>query len=203
MNLYVDALADKNKELALEPIHTVERIKQLFDIWVGDESCNIQINYFERFLKYIIYKEKSLCNYTSCLGKWVGIRYNGDIVPCNRYFPDEYGLGNVYDFSYIGEAFETEGFKKLLSEAISRREKCKSCEAFDLCSGGCNNVALNENRISENNGTSCIIFREVYFYIKSYMNTIIQNGKTFDAIKNPKVQNLLHRKKNKMVPKKI
>ncbi|MBB2182083.1 radical SAM protein [Lachnospiraceae bacterium MD1] len=196
INLYVDALEDKKEELSLDPFHTVERIKQLFHIWIEDPSCNIHIDYFERFLKYILYKEKRLCKYTSCLGKWVGIRYNGDIVPCNRYFPAEYGYGNVHDFQDIGEAFESEGFKRLLSEAICRREKCKGCAAFELCSGGCNNEALNEKGITENDGNGCFIFREIYLYIKKYMEAIIQERSVLDRIKNPQVQNLLNRKRN-------
>ncbi len=165
INMYVSDGNQKDDILKLNPRQTIERIKELFDYWIYDKECNIHIDYFERIINFLITGEKSVCKYNSCLGKWVGIRYNGDIVPCNRYFPDKYCYGNVWDYNNLSSAFESNGFEKLLLDAITRREKCKQCIAFPLCSGGCNNVALNENGVDENGGDSCVIFKEIYKYV--------------------------------------
>jgi uncharacterized protein len=165
INTYVPNRNQKEDILKLNATHTIERIEEFFDYWIYDKECNIHIDYFERIINFLLTGKKGVCKYNSCLGKWVGIRYNGDIVPCNRYFPDKYSYGNVWDYNNLSSAFESSGFGNILSEAISRREKCKQCIAFPLCSGGCNNVAFNENGIDENGGDSCVIFREIYRYV--------------------------------------
>lgn len=165
INTYVPTENQNDDILKLDPEQTIERIKELFDYWIYDQDCNIHIDYFERIINFLLTGEKTVCKYNSCLGKWVGIRYDGDIVPCNRYFPDKYCYGNVRDYDKLSSAFGSSGFKALLIDAISRREKCKQCIAFPLCSGGCNNVALNENGVNENGGGSCVIFREIYKYV--------------------------------------
>ena len=100
---------------------------------------------------------------------------DGSVVPCNRYFPEQYSYGNVWKMTQISEAFESEGFKNLLTDAIARREKCKSCKIYNFCTGGCNNVALNENGICNNQGASCIIIKTVYCYIKKYIVELVKS----------------------------
>lgn len=171
LNLYLPQQGDENDSLKLDLGTAVTRINELFDYWLNDKKAKVNIRYFSNILDYIFFKKKTLCTYTSCLGRWIAIRYNGDIVPCNRTFPDEYIYGNVHDYGDIGEAFESDGFKRLIQEAIVRRNKCKDCQVFDFCNGGCNNVALNENGITNNQGLSCKILISVY----NHINDVIGN----------------------------
>lgn len=197
MNPYVSTGFPEDSSLRLNPSHAVMRLKEFFDYWLHDVTCCIHIDYFERIINFLICGEKTVCKYNSCLGKWAGIRYNGEITPCNRYFPKQYSYGNIWDYDCLSSAFESPGFQNLLVDAIARREKCKSCIAFPLCSGGCNNVALNENGVSENGGDSCLIFQEIYQYVVE--STIfhakkIRNGTSTDLY-NPIFVSLLHRKR--------
>lgn len=194
MNPYVSTPTEHNVELLLDAEHTTEKLIEFYEYWKKDSLCNIQVGYFERILKHILSGEKSVCKYNSCLGKWMGVRYNGDIVPCNRYFPPEYSYGNVWNLNTISEAFNSEGFKKLLSEAIERRRKCAKCPIFNFCSGGCNNVALNENGISNNMGTSCRIAISVYQYIFKDMISLKSNPTLYNG-NNPQIQRLLSRQR--------
>lgn len=196
MNPYVSTPTDHNSQLLLGAEHTTQKLIEFYEYWKNDSSCNIEVGYFERILKHILFGEKSVCKYNSCLGKWMGVRYNGDIVPCNRYFPPEYSYGNVWDYSKISDAFDSDGFKKLLSEAIERRNKCAKCPIFDFCSGGCNNVALNGNGINENMGTSCKIAISVYQHI--FKNIVsLRTQPTLYNGNNLQIKRLLnkHRKK--------
>lgn len=178
LNFYVSTSSNNNDSLELDVDETVERIIELYNYWIADTSCNIHINYFERILNFIIKRHKSLCKHNSCLGKWMSIRYNGEITPCNRFFPDKYSYGNVWMYNDISEAFNSNGFKTILTEAIARRNKCRSCIIYDFCSGGCNNVAYNEGGINNNNGKSCEISRSIFLYIKSHIdkNIISRNN---------------------------
>ena len=120
-----------------------QKVCELFDYWFADKRCKIHISYFEEFVNYIIFGKKTLCCYNSCLGKHIGIHYNGEIYNCNRDFPLEYSFGNVYDYSDIHECFDSTGFQLLVKHAVERRNYCKEhCEIYEFCAGGCNSSAL-------------------------------------------------------------
>lgn len=172
INMYLPSERGDKYNLKLNPEYTIRKICEFFDYWLYDTDANICIRYFDMFINFILLKKKNVCNFTSCLGRWIGIKYNGEIVPCNRYFPKEYSFGNVWDYESINEAFESQGFIKLLSQAVERREKCKECEVFNMCAGGCNNVALIEGGISENGGDSCKILIGVYRHIDKKLSEL-------------------------------
>lgn len=175
INTYVSTPIKNNCDLELEANYTSKKLIEFFNFWIKDTSCKIHVNYFERIILHILYRKKSVCKYNSCLGKWMGIRYDGNVVPCNRYFPEQYSYGNVWKMAQISEAFESDGFKNLLTNAVARRKKCKTCKIFDFCTGGCNNVALNENGICNNEGISCIIINTVYCYLNEYIVNLIKS----------------------------
>ena len=192
INTYVSTTAINNDELELNPTYSSGRITEFFDYWVNDNTCNIHVDLFERLIRYFRTGEKRVCKYNSCLGKWVGIRYNGDIMPCNRFFPDEYKFGNVWEIEKLDEAFESKGFELLLRQAIERRYKCQKCEIFSYCSGGCNNVALNENGVTNNGGVTCIITKNIFLYVKHWMEiNIYGKDSWYRDIKNPMIKKML------------
>lgn len=186
-------LGDK---LAVPVDKYIRKFKEFFDYWFCDIECNIDIRYFDIFVRYFILHQKYLCAYTSCLGKWVSILPNGQIYQCNRYFPEEYSYGNVMDYEHITQAFESDGFKRLLTGAIKRREKCYKCEAYDLCVGGCNNNAIIDNEIDDNGGYNCQILIPMYLYIKEKISPLLDVD--IDDIKdsyNPYIIKLLSERK--------
>jgi len=192
LNLYLDLKGWENPSLKLDETVSIEQINKLFTYWVHDKNGKIVISYFKHILEFILFKKKSLCTYTSCLGRWIGIRPNGEIVPCNRYFPINYSFGNVFNYSNIGEAFESEGFITILNEAIARREKCKLCDIYDFCNGGCNNDALNEKGIENNGGLKCKVLISVYRHIKDFVDFITSSQIEFGNY-NPKFEEMLRK----------
>lgn len=176
LNLFLNQRDCVNNALKLDSEHTIKRLNSLFDYWAMDVENPISISYFKHILDYIAEQKKSLCTYTSCLGRWIGVRYDGEIVPCNRYFPNEYSFGNIFDYSDIGQAFDSEGFKRLVTGAIARREKCKSCKIYDFCCGGCNNNAYNENGIENNDGFTCKVLQGVYQHIEDFIHKHFEHG---------------------------
>lgn len=169
LNLYLDSKSEFSPNLKLNKNITAEKLCELFDFWAKDSSGTIHVSYFKNILDYLLLNKKTLCSYTSCLGRWLSVKSNGTITPCNRYFPKEYNYGNVYDYTDIGQAFSSSGFENILKAAIERRKKCKDCKIYDYCSGGCNNVALNENGITNNGGMHCQILIAVYNHIEEFI----------------------------------
>jgi len=191
LNLYLDQEDNKKDYLQLNENTAIIKLIELFDYWANDINGNIHISYFKNILDFILFRKKGLCTYTSCMGRWIGIRYNGEIGPCNRYFPAEYSYGNVYDYSSIGDAFESAGFMNLLSKAIIRREKCKACEIYHFCNGGCNNTAMNENGIENNEGLSCRILVSLYKHINDFINNALSSKSQNNSI-NPLLKKMLN-----------
>lgn len=193
LNLYLEQRNAPKSNLKLDKNITIHRLCELFDYWAHDTEGTIHISYFKNILDYIILQKKSLCSYTSCLGRWLGVHNDGKLTPCNRYFSDEYCFGNVYDYSDIREAFSSYGFTNLIKKAIERREKCKMCPIYDYCSGGCNNTALNENGVENNGGLSCQILLKVYSHIEKFICDIIKNPINTSKY-NPLLLNILKTK---------
>lgn len=164
--------------------------KAFFDYWLFDKNCKIRVTSFFVFLEYILFNRKILGKYNSCLGKWLGIRHNGDIVQCNRYNKSYYG--NINEVDKISEAFSSEGFNDILELAVKRRAKClESCDVYDFCRGGCIVEASHEKGITELGGFSCVETREMYKYINSRINEIINDYSKYKDKLNPTVVNCI------------
>ena len=191
INLYVADGHEKSANLELEPTYSSKKIIELFDYWLFDNDSNIEISYFMRFVKFIFTGEKAICTYNSCLGKFLAIRFNGDIVPCNRMFPDYYSYGNVHQYTDITEAFQSEGFYRLLEDSIVRREKCKGCEIYSMCTGGCNNQALMGGDIRNPSKNSCELLYNVYIHIDKTMREIIKEESKIKKLNVPLMNYIL------------
>ena len=187
INNYVSLVKEKD---IIDPFYTspdtiIAGVCNLFDYWVNDSSCSIHLNTFEEYLKFLNIGKTNKCRFNSCLGHWLCIRPDGKLMPCNRYFSEQYSFGNINQVEKLSDAYDSAGFKLLLSEAIQRRETCKSCELFSLCKGGCNNIAYSGGDISKPNGTYCHILKEIFKHLESWWN-----GLSIQSIKNPIVKSL-------------
>lgn len=159
----------------------IKNLKELLHIWFYDTNCNIKVQPFETYLNMLIYKKASVCCYNSCITKWMCLEPNGDITPCNRWFPEEYKYGNIREIKSIKQVFKSNGLKNLLVKAIERREKCKSdCEYFDVCNGGCNNEAFVNGDIANNNMPSCQVLKAIIGEFKD----VIANVKDINQVNN-------------------
>ena len=144
----------------------VKRLCEFFDYWMSDTQCNIRIGYFKQFLDFILFGFKELCVYTSCLGKHIGVHWDGTLYACNRDFPKKYCFGNIMDYKDIRDCFESEGFQALLADAIRRRDACKqNCRIYPFCAGGCNSTALAGGCVEQANPYACEVLTGVYDHI--------------------------------------
>ena len=176
INPYLSDLNYENDELFVPSEHYIKRICSFFDFWQKDKECNINISFFNDYIDYILFGIKKLCCYNSCLGKHVGIHYNGDIYNCNRNFSEDLCYGNIYDCNDIRECFNSPGFEAMLKHAITRRNWCKdNCEIYDFCSGGCNSCSQASGNLSKINPYVCDITQSVYNHIEKRLKEITIN----------------------------
>lgn len=188
--IFESGSAKYNKHLLINEVEYVKNVRCFFDYWVSDESCNIHVDNFEKFVNMCLFKGVGECEYSSCLFHFLGVDSKGQLYPCGRSYSNEYNLGNVNDYAAIDEIFESLAYKNILLSSINRREKCKQmCDEFIYCQGGCNNNAIMENGIQNNNGFSCKTFRQIFSYIKQRVEQIQKNQL---VALNPYLNNLLH-----------
>ena len=196
MNSYVKTDDSSiSNELSMNVDYYSDKMIELYDYWLHDTQCNIYVNPFISIIKHVLFGYKKLCSQNSCLGKWLGIRHDGTITNCNRFFYPKYLYGNVRQYNNIREAFDSQGFNNVLLDAVERRNKCKSCQIYDYCNGGCNNAAMFETGMNNNGGFSCISKINIYTYISKSINEILAND--FNEIQkmyNPTVVKLIQRK---------
>ncbi len=198
LNMYLSKYPYINDNLFVESDILIKKVCDFFDHWLEDVECNIHISFFEEFVDYFLFGKKHLCCYTSCLGKYIGVNYDGTIVPCNREFPDVFNFGNVVDYMDIHECFESDGFKCLTKNAVIRRRNCKkNCEIYNYCAGGCNNNAYMYGDVSRRNKHSCQVLKGIYYHIKCKIDGIKEKDEN-DLLKiNPFVVRQYNRMKAK------
>ena len=66
LNFYVSTQTPCDDVLTLESEYVIKKIIEFYEYWLHDYECNIHIEYFERFLKFILYNKKGVCKYNSC-----------------------------------------------------------------------------------------------------------------------------------------
>ena len=198
MNYTINSYKSTDKmhdRLYVAPDRYYNALNELFDVWLYDKGCNIHVAIFEEYVRYFIEGKKSKCCYTSCLGKHLAIYPNGDIYNCNRDFSKEYCFGNISEYNDIHECFSSEGFKKLLNCAYTRRQNCREkCDIYKFCMGGCNSDAAMGGDISAADQDECIGLKSFYYHVSDKISLVkeeILNSRGMDF--NPYVVDCINR----------
>lgn len=180
INQYLTSSPYEEDDLFVPAEYYISKVCELFDYWAKDSACNINISYFDELVDYILFKKKKLCCYNSCLGKYIGIQHDGTIYVCNRDFPNNYCLGNIFDYNDIRECFGSNGFNLILKDAVIRRNKCKNnCTIYDFCEGGCNSVALAGGSVAKSNSYFCKTLSSIYKHVENNLMYWIEYGENF------------------------
>ena len=167
----------------------VEQMKRLFDYWLYDVN-GVTVKDFRSYVSMALGGNEKSCNNGSCLGKWLGITANGDIFNCGRDSMKDYRFGNIDEIDTIAELYQSEGFRNLLRGSIARRKQCMAdCEYFDYCEGGCPDMAILENGLSERPGFSCECFIGIFSYVKEKMQAVF-DAKTPLSQLNPTIRSV-------------
>lgn len=173
-NHYINTTHDeKGQQLSISIEEYLDEQQKLFDYWLADESCTIRVATFMVYIEYILFKRRMLGKYNSCLGRWLGVRYDGTIVQCNRY--NNSNFGNINNIEKISDAFKSDNFINTVSKAVERRELCKkNCDTYEFCQGGCIVEASHELGIEKIHNFSCVETNKMYKYIKNKIDLLLE-----------------------------
>jgi uncharacterized protein len=90
---------------------------------------------------------------------------NGDVYPCSSLqYPDLY-LGNIFRNS-LTQLFGSKVLKYLSLRQDIIKEKCKDCENYGLCFGGCMAFAYHEGNILAPSKNQCRINKAMFPFIR-------------------------------------
>ncbi len=169
--------ARENPDLVLDPDDYVKNSIELFDRWIHDKDVRTPLLPFYPYIMTVIDGSPNIsdCPHASCLGRWLCLHPNGDVYPCGKACPKDFLLGNINEVDSIDELFESDGFRNILIGSIERRKKCKSCDIYDYCNGGCSIDAFADGDIENSGGVSCRIYKGLMPHIKDIIDDILQN----------------------------
>lgn len=163
-----------NKDVQIDAETYIRNSIEAFDNWISDKESNIPVMpFFQYVLTAMSEPNISDCAHSSCLTKWICIYPNGDLYPCGKACPEQFRMGNIGDMEHLSEAFESDGFRNILIGSIERRSKCKDCEIYRYCNGGCSIDAMADGDIESNGGFGCKVYKAVFSHIKSTMDEIV------------------------------
>lgn len=162
-------------------------VKQLFDEWLTDIN-GIDVRPISDHIRsgFGINIGKD-CTNSSCLGKAIALKPNGDLSACPYLKSDESKLGNIKNISLVSEVFNGDKFKTIVSEMVVKRKKCmKSCEAFNYCRSGCCKELVSKSF----SPYYCMVLKELDMYIEKRIRSIVSSNEDL-AVYNPILVNMI------------
>jgi uncharacterized protein len=162
-------------------------MKHFFNLWLNDLE-GVDFSPFTDYVKLVLNYPSRSCEHSGCLYKWLSIDPKGDIYPCTRLYESPFNMGNIKDYVYISDSFESESFNQLLSKAILRRKQCQStCDVYYYCNGACNANSYLETDLSIPFTELCHFNQAFIPFVKNRIHELIQS----QIILNPAIKKLI------------
>jgi len=181
---------------SFDTVAYAKALTDLFDHWIYD-SDGVGVRTFGLYLNLASGGNYRICSSCSCHTKYLSISHDGTVYNCGRDSVRAYPFGNIDDLTTVNDIFDSDGAMALISGSIMRREKCKaSCEYFELCAGGCADVAITEGGIDKIPVNYCYLFKTVYSHVAEVFKSLMDKNTPLDEL-NPMVKKIISRSASK------
>lgn len=142
MNHIFHTRQTEKNDLELSADEYSKEFLKYFKYWLYDTE-GIAERAASEALMFVVGDNKLTCVNSDCREQWLGINPLGEIYPCDRWYPDKYNFGTVFDFDSIEEVFESPQYRVYYDEVQWRFDNiCKPCGYHETCRGGCNASAV-------------------------------------------------------------
>lgn len=169
----------------------------LFDKWLYDTN-GVSVRTFAYYMNMALGGNSRICSCASCHGKYICLSADGTLYNCGRDGVSAYPFGNIESVQSVKEMLSSEGAIRLLKGSVERRKKCKeSCEYFQLCQGGCADIAIMENGLENIPVNHCYLFKTLYKHISEKIKKIVDDQVPLDTL-NPTVKKVLAKSLTRM-----
>lgn len=144
---------DENKgaTYAIKPESYGRFLNEFFDIWYEDFKRGdiMDVRMFSNLAQMMVGYPPEECGMCGKCDAYFVVEGDGSVYPCDFYCMDAYRFGMVKD-SFI-KLKNSEKVKEFESTSVTKPEKCRKCEYYDLCRGGCRRfreTGLNEEGVN-------------------------------------------------------
>jgi uncharacterized protein len=112
--------------------------RTLFDLYYDDrvKGIPVSIRYFDNLISLIQGQTPEMCGMTGRCAVSLTVEANGNCYPCDFYCDDSHMMGNIADMS-IEQFSASEAARDFITCSLHVDDKCKQCDIYDLCRGGC------------------------------------------------------------------
>lgn len=140
-------------------------LQKAFAMYLEDIRAGkyISVRQFDNFVRLATGERAEQCGMNGhCTHQYV-VEGNGDVYPCDFYCLDEYLLGNVHTHSFA-EMENSEKVKHFIEESLVKDEKCKQCQYYRLCAGGCKRERIDVDK--------CEAYRRFFAYALPHLKRL-------------------------------
>ena len=123
-------------------------LSELFDLWYADftRGDDMEIRTFSNYAQLAAGFAAEECGMNGHCTCYFVSEANGSVYPCDFYCTDEYCLGNVNE--PFGNMAASRCAVKFVEESVLINEKCRRCEFFRLCKGGCRHWRAKDDNLN-------------------------------------------------------
>lgn len=178
-------------------VQYAQKLCDLFDEWIYDTD-GVSVRTFSTYISMVSGGKYRVCSCASCHLKYLSIYPDGTVYNCGRDSVGQYPFGHIDEFQSAAEIFASDKARELIGGSVIRRGKCKeSCAYFDVCAGGCADVAIMENGLENIPTDYCYTFKTVYGHVSETFRRLMEQHVSLDTL-NPAVRGVLARNLAKM-----
>ncbi|MBQ8784349.1 MAG: SPASM domain-containing protein [Clostridia bacterium] len=135
---YIPCIDEINSsQRALSNSEYADFLKRLFTLYFNDKrrGVPVSVRYFDNLLMKLNGMPAEQCGMNGICTVQLVIEGDGTVYPCDFYCIDGYDLGNINTHS-LDEILNSSKAKSFLNDNQTAH-KCKECEFFRICAGGC------------------------------------------------------------------
>ena len=170
-----------------------EFFKRLFEIWINDKEKRVKLTQikeiYDEFAKAMqpAFNNKSCSCSENCFTNFISLDCEGNLYSCNRtYNNKDFFYGNILEINIeqLREITSNMGREriKLLSNS-----KCKKCELFKECYGGCPaNAYLEHKNFKDADDYFCEAKLKIREYVNQYLEKNMIKENYIEMMKNDK-----------------
>lgn len=164
---------------ALTPALYEEFLTRLFKLYYNDFMAGnyISIRFFDNLVNIAAGQPAEQCGTLGyCPGQLI-IEGDGSVFPCDFYCVDYWRLGNIKEMS-IEAISKTEKMKEFRTSSLHDDEKCKTCDVYDFCRGGCRRDRDLNIAGAAGENIYCEALYNFFTYAKPYLAQIVKRLQT-------------------------
>jgi len=109
---------------------------EVIDAWLAEDNPDVFIRTNDNLLHLYFGLPVEYCQFSGDCSSMVTAEADGSIYPCDFFVEEKHKLGNIHD-APLGELVLNGVHRRFARETTLCHRKCRSCEWYRFCHGGC------------------------------------------------------------------